>query len=168
MLQLMVLRQLCALKEHNCRENQYLKRPPLVSLTHTAKTEFTQNASFMTLYNLTLPQVRKLIRKSWNDQERVWSIWYGNHLCKYFGVTYFSISLFLQVRGMQEEEEEDERVLGSVLLLSPLLVEGISVDTKTEPKLVMLVGDFSNLLPFAHIAKFKRFCEKNTQNDLVA
>lgn len=43
-------------------------------------------------------------------------------------VTYFSISLFLQVRGAQEEEEEDEGVLGSVLLLSPLLVEGISVN----------------------------------------
>lgn len=38
----------------------------------------------------------------------------------------FSISLFLQVRGAQEEEEEDEGVLGSVLLLSLLLVEGIS------------------------------------------
>lgn len=48
-----------------------------------------------------------------------------------FSVTYFSISLFLQVRGAQEEEEEDEGVLGSVLLLSLLLVEGISVDTKT-------------------------------------
>ncbi len=46
-------------------------------------------------------------------------------------VTYFSISLFLQVRGAQEEEEEDEGVLGSVLLLSPLLVEGISVNTQT-------------------------------------
>lgn len=45
-------------------------------------------------------------------------------------VTYFSISLFLQVRGAQEEEEEDEGVLGSVLLLSPLLVEGISVNTQ--------------------------------------
>lgn len=49
----------------------------------------------------------------------------------YFCVTYFSISLFLQVRGAQEEEEEDEGVLGSVLLLSPLLVEGISVDART-------------------------------------
>lgn len=38
----------------------------------------------------------------------------------------FSISLFLQVRGAHEEEEEDEGVLESVLLLSPLLVEGIS------------------------------------------
>lgn len=46
----------------------------------------------------------------------------------YFWVTYFSISLFLQVRGAQEEEDDDEGVLGSVLLLSPLLVEGISVD----------------------------------------
>ena len=46
----------------------------------------------------------------------------------YIWVTYFSISLFLQVRGMQEEEQDDEGVLGSVLLLSPLLVEGISVD----------------------------------------
>jgi len=48
----------------------------------------------------------------------------------YISVTYFSISLFLQVRGTQEEEEheeEDEGVLGSVLLHSPLLVEGISV-----------------------------------------
>lgn len=44
-------------------------------------------------------------------------------------VTYFSISLFLQVRGAQEEEEEDEGVLGSVLLPSPLLVDGISVNT---------------------------------------
>lgn len=40
-------------------------------------------------------------------------------------VTYFSISLFLHVRGA----EEDDGVLGSVLLLSPLLVEGISVTT---------------------------------------
>lgn len=32
------------------------------------------------------------------------------------------------MRGAQEEEEEDEGVLGSVLLLSPLLVDGISVD----------------------------------------
>lgn len=40
-------------------------------------------------------------------------------------VTYFSISLFLHVRGA----EEAEGVLGSVLLLSPLLVEGISVTT---------------------------------------
>lgn len=47
-------------------------------------------------------------------------------------VTYFSISLFLQVRGAQEEEEEDEGVLGSVLLPSPLLVEGISVNTATQ------------------------------------
>lgn len=49
----------------------------------------------------------------------------------YVCVTYFSISLFLQVRGTQEEEEEeeDEGVLGSVLLHSPLLVEGISVNT---------------------------------------
>lgn len=39
--------------------------------------------------------------------------------------TYFSISLFLHVRGA----EEDEGVLDSVLLLSPLLVEGISVTT---------------------------------------
>lgn len=46
----------------------------------------------------------------------------------YIWVTYFSISLFLQVRGTQEEEQDDEGVLGSVLLLSPLLVEGISVD----------------------------------------
>ena len=62
----------------------------------------------------------------------VWS-----RVCKYFCVTYFSISLFLQVRGAQEEEVEDEGVLGSVLLLSPLLVEGIS-DTQTDS------DDFSN------------------------
>lgn len=49
----------------------------------------------------------------------------------HFCVTYFSISLFLQVRGAHEEEEEDEGVLGSVLLLSPLLVDGISVNTQT-------------------------------------
>lgn len=41
-------------------------------------------------------------------------------------VTYFSISLFLQVRGAEEEEHG---VLESVLLLSPLLVEGISANT---------------------------------------
>lgn len=46
--------------------------------------------------------------------------------------TYFSISLFLQVRGTQEEEQEDEGVLESVLLLSPLLVEGISVSHKQD------------------------------------
>ena len=44
--------------------------------------------------------------------------------------TYFSISLFLQVRGTEEDEdeeqEEEEGALGSALLLSPLLVEGIS------------------------------------------
>ena len=48
----------------------------------------------------------------------------------YACATYFSISLFLQVRGaLEEEEEEDEGVLASVLLLSPLLVEGISINT---------------------------------------
>lgn len=65
-------------------------------------------------------------------------------VCSYFFVTYFSISLFLQVRGAQEEEEEDERAPGSVLLLSPLLVEGISVDTETKTTWVMLVNDFYN------------------------
>lgn len=46
-------------------------------------------------------------------------------------VAYFSISLFLQVRGTQEAEDgvEDEGALGSILQLSPLLVEGISVNT---------------------------------------
>lgn len=62
----------------------------------------------------------------------------------YFCVTYFSISLFLQVRGAQEDEEEDEGVLGSVLLLSPLLVEGISVDTQTQVTRLVLEGGFSN------------------------
>lgn len=53
----------------------------------------------------------------------------------FFRVTYFSISLFLQVRGAQEEEEEEEEgVLGSVLLLSPLLVEGISVNDQNQRK----------------------------------
>lgn len=52
-------------------------------------------------------------------------------VCPHICVTYFSISLFLQVRGAQEEEVEDEGVPGSVLLLSPLLVEGISVNTQT-------------------------------------
>lgn len=53
----------------------------------------------------------------------------------FFRVTYFSISLFLQVRGAQEEEEEEEEgVLGSVLLLSPLLVEGISMNDKNQRK----------------------------------
>lgn len=51
-------------------------------------------------------------------------------------MTYFSISLFLQVRGAEEEEDEDEGVLGSVLLLSPLLVEGISAD-KQMTRIVM-------------------------------
>lgn len=41
--------------------------------------------------------------------------------------THFSISLFLQVLGVEDEEEE----LGSCLLLSPLLVEGISTNTVT-------------------------------------
>lgn len=66
-------------------------------------------------------------------------------VCAYFCVTYFSISLFLQVRGAQEEEqEEDEGVLGSVLLLSPLLVEGISVDPQTKVTRLVLDGGFSN------------------------
>lgn len=64
-------------------------------------------------------------------------------VCAYFCVTYFSISLFLQVRGAQEEEE-DEGVLGSVLLLSPLLVEGISVDTQTQATWLVLDGDLCN------------------------
>lgn len=45
--------------------------------------------------------------------------------------TYFSISLFLQVRGAEEEEHG---VLGSALLLSPLLVEGISANTDETDK----------------------------------
>lgn len=45
--------------------------------------------------------------------------------------TYFSISLFLQVRGAEEEEHG---VLESVLLLSPLLVEGISANTDETDK----------------------------------
>lgn len=50
----------------------------------------------------------------------MWSIYIS--IC----ATYFSISLFLQVRGAEEEEHG---VLESVLLLSPLLVEGISANS---------------------------------------
>lgn len=54
--------------------------------------------------------------------------------------TYFSISLFLQVRGAEEEEHG---VLGSVLLLSPLLVEGISANTDETDKYLNLIKNLT-------------------------
>lgn len=70
--------------------------------------------------------------------------------------TYFSISLFLQVRGAQEEEEEDEGVLESVLLLSPLLVEGISVNTHTQMTWLTLDGDFPSCNNPSHTSLLKK------------
>lgn len=45
---LMTLRQLCALREHDCRKNQFLEGPRLSCIhthTHTAKTEATQKSA---------------------------------------------------------------------------------------------------------------------------
>lgn len=132
----MLLENTTAKKINNWRD------PPCYTHTLLQKTGSTQNASFMTLYQLTLPQVRNLIKSHF-----CLTFYYQMtcvHVHAYFCLTYFSISLFLQVRGAQEEEEEDEGVLGSVLLLSPLLVEGISVDTQAQVTWLPLSGGFSN------------------------
>lgn len=183
---LMILRQLCALREHDCRKNQYLD-PPRHTHTNACTHADTQNrihtkcdwpvdVSAAMIISLCCPHIvfiifivmrtyESEIKLHWIElwpstsckkKKVIESPWECVCVCVFPGmcacVTYFSISLFLQVRGTQEEEEEDEGVPGSVLLLSPLLVEGISVNTHTHTQVTWLTtdGDFSSCNKHSH------------------